>query len=272
MMNSALTFLVGVLLAAALRAGEASVPGAVPSLSVLSLNLMQKGIAPRRQRLARVAQFVTAQHVDALLLQEGSGGLWDRTVNSLSDLAAMLKDCGGLYVHRSRPSVGVRGVLVFRVGVMTRYPIQWVEARRLGHPNGDWFDRWPLPGRRNAVAVGMELPGLGRVTLVSVHFFSGGDKEKQAEALVAFVQELAVHHPGAATVLGGDFNMGRASAGYRRITAAGFTELTASTGSTIDFIFASGRVRATSAALAFAANEVSDHPGIVATVVPTVEE
>jgi len=267
-------------------AGEPLQAAPQPTLTVLSLNLMQKASAPRKERLAKLADALAKEPPDFLLLQEGSGGLWDGTQNSIGDLAGLLDGRGLRYTHVSRDSLGVAGFLVFKVAVASRRPMAFTDAACLGEPGGDWFDKSPLPGRKNAVAAGADVPGFGKVNVVSVHLFTGSDKGAQVEALLAFVRELDAKHPAAVTVVGGDFNFADSHPAYAQMVSAGFTDAGKDAGPTfglpenplrkakkpsrIDYIFVKGKAKVTRAEVKFnrEGQWVSDHCGVLTHVTP----
>lgn len=212
--------------------------GAVPSgggpsadgarLRVLTLNLMQNSPHARRPaRFRRIAEFLDercreGRPVEALLLQEGCGGLWVGTRDSLEDLRRELPPACGPYHLCSRPCFGVPGFLTFEVGVLTSLPVLAVSDAALPCPAGDWFDDFPLPGGRRAVLAAVDHP-IGRVNLISVHLSSGGkpaDREAQADALVRFAGDSAARFPAALTVVGGDMNALPGSQVHKRLAAA----------------------------------------------------
>ncbi|MEW6354784.1 MAG: endonuclease/exonuclease/phosphatase family protein [Planctomycetota bacterium] len=197
-------------------------------MRVLTLNLMQKSpVAGREERLERIAELVKSRHdagepIDALLLQEGCSGVTVGTMDSIGDLAARLGAKGLRYYVRSEPCFGVPNFLVFRVGVLTRADVLSSDGNGLECRTGDWFDDFPLPGRKRVVGLSTSTP-MGRVNLFSVHLSSGGsqgDRIRQVRDLIQFVENFGKEHPAEVVIVGGDMNTTPTTDAYQQLSAA----------------------------------------------------
>jgi len=267
-----------------------------PTLRVLTLNLMQRSpVAGRSERFDRIAEFLESQAraghpVDVLLLQEGCSGLVVGTMDSLGDLRRKLALKGLNYSLYSRPYLGVPALLVFRIGILTRAKILYTGGAPLDMKTGNWFDDFPLPGRKRVVAAGLDHAAC-RVNVFSVHLSSGGNQEarvRQARDLLGFINQFSITHPADIAILGGDMNAGPDTPVYELLAAEFVDAHTADAGgspaytfnlprnphchgypggpSRIDFVFVRGRnIKVLSSEVVFnGENEwVSDHCGVL---------
>ncbi len=208
-------------MAAGWGAAGAEPAGGDSRLRVLTLNLMQKSpIAARGERFNEIARFLKASQeagraVDAVLVQEGCSGVWAGTFDSLGELRRALGRAGLRYELYSAPCFGVPVGLVFRIGVLTNTQIRCTASSRLFSRTGNWYDDFPLHGRKRVVMAGVDHP-IGRVNLFSTHLSSGGtpeDRLRQAKDLIKFVRDAArrtsdasAQHPADLNILGGDMN------------------------------------------------------------------
>lgn len=220
--------------------------------TILSLNLCQDMKEPRDSRFTKLADYIANNNVDMVLYQEGSGGLVDGCINSVSLLCRKLKDRHKLYHYVDVNSFGAICFMVFKTGILTNSKFDWFESCSVGKPSGGIIDVFPLPNRKNVVAI-----GIGDTMYVSVHFFSGDDKTTQTTNLLTFISRLERKHPSQKVIVGGDFNMGSNSKGYKIIIDNGFHALA---GAGIDFIF--GKGVAGTGHIAIPTGVVSDHPAI----------
>lgn len=181
---------------------------------VMTLNVMQAAPESRRSRFARIVDFIDGQSkhnnpVHALLLQElGSG--WLNLGDSGKLLAGMLADKGYEYNYYSVPNLGFPGIMTFRVGILINNKMLFTQSRllkcKLKTPS---IAAIPLPGKKNVAACGVDIPGLGRLNLISVHVYAAtsvAEKVEQLKQLVNFAEELNQQFPAETTIIGGDFN------------------------------------------------------------------
>jgi endonuclease/exonuclease/phosphatase family metal-dependent hydrolase len=189
--------------------------GSQPTIRILTLNVMQNSPGVDRDvRFTGIANYLQTHQVHALALQELSGGLLDTppTNDSGADLAAKL---GGEYGYYTESAFGYsylgKDYLLFKVGVMPRYPMEYHSAAKLDPP-GENYSNPPYSefnGRANAVACGLHIPGFGRVNLISTHIYSDttlAQKEIQVTNLLKFANDVASAHPARATIVAGDMN------------------------------------------------------------------
>ena len=204
--------------------------GSQSTFRILSLNVMQRaeGVS-REDRFTNIVNYLNANTtVHAMALQELSGGPFDEggTSDSGADLAGMLR---GKYGYYTESSFGYPPFLVFKVGVMPRYAMEYVEATKLDPPNQNYSDEWEFTGRANVVMCVMDIPGFGSVNLYSTHFYTGPVAELQTQAnfLMDFVNRVDQDHPSRATIVAGDMNFSLSTSTqgiYDTFLSNGFTD------------------------------------------------
>lgn len=303
-MKSLVAFILGILLLVPVPGlasfANPTVPltGSQSTVRILTLNVMQNsGANDRAARFTTIANYVQAHPVSALALQELSGGTFDtppNTTDSGADLAAKLNGKYGYYTESAfaRYVFGAQA-LSFKVGVMPRYPMEYHSATKLDDPEIIYNDPpySDFPGRANAVACGLNIPGFGRVNLISTHVYTGvAEKETQITNLVKFANDVALAHPARATIIAGDMNFALSPEtqsiyniflangfkdSYREVNAdAGFTYGvagdpygTSTNPARIDFIFVKGNgLQIVSSKVVFDGVNgafVSDHCGVL---------
>jgi endonuclease/exonuclease/phosphatase family metal-dependent hydrolase len=283
--------------------------GSQSTIRILTLNVMQNSPGvDRAVRFAGIVNFLQTHQVHALALQELSGGSYDTppTLDSGVDLAGML---GGMYGYDTESAFGYTysGVdyLLFKVGVMPRYPLEYHSATKLDPPGENYTappyapDPTPNPpytefdGRANAVACGLNIPGFGKVNLISTHVYTVTDlayTATQITNLVKFANDMARDHPARATIIAGDMNFALSpdtqsiydiflangfKDSYREVNAdagstygvAGDPYATSSKPARIDFIFVKGSgLQIVSSKVVFDGvngDYVSDHCGVL---------
>ncbi len=161
-------------------------------LTVLSANLWHDWPRQRTwpERLEAVAQLVTAEGVDVVLLQEVA-----RTLELRADewLAGRLR-MACLYARAN----GHAAALGFEEGlaILSRYPLAHPRLRQLGHGANPFV-------RRLAVGVEVQTP-FGRLLAFSAHL--GLSRGHNAVQLAQLRRWVAAAAAGRAAVIGGDFN------------------------------------------------------------------
>lgn len=191
-------------------------------MRVMTLNLMERSPAESRtSRLAKVARFVRDQNVEVLLLQEGCGGLWELTRDSIRDLARQLG-----YHHFSRNIFGILLFLYYKVGIVSKWPFIWTDAARLYCRTTAWPDRVWLPSKRDVVGAAINHPVHKRVYLYSAHLGAGCDCAGRYDQAVQLLRFIFYGMPGDAKIfLGGDFNAGPDSAALGLVKRSTLIEL-----------------------------------------------
>jgi|WetSurMetagenome_2_1015567.scaffolds.fasta_scaffold214230_1 endonuclease/exonuclease/phosphatase family metal-dependent hydrolase len=170
-------------------------------MKVLALNLCVSWKYTREARLSAVAHFCEEQGVDVLLVQEGV-----RSCFVYDTLRFLAKRLG--FHQFCKSNIGFPLFWEFRVGVLSRYPILSAASLNLKiAQNGGLLDRFPLPWRKRAVSVTVDVPGLGIANLISVHLSSCAktiaDKARELALVSEWRQTLS---PCDVEVFGGDFN------------------------------------------------------------------
>lgn len=190
-----------------------------------------------------MAEYVKSQGVDVLLVQEGIRSCF--VYDTLQHLAETLG-----YEYYTKSVFGWPVFWEFRVGIISRFKILSTASLSCEVPQTDWVDSIPLPWRKRAVSVTVDVPDLGITNLISVHLTSNpkpGGKAEQLRKLTEWKASLPARD---VTILGGDFNTGFP------------VDMDKGYGSAPDYIFVEG-ARITRADLVFEDRVVSDHLGVV---------
>lgn len=223
-------------------------------LRVLALNLCGFWTSPLADRLRAVADFIKGNRIDVLLMQEGirSGFVYD----SIRQLAGMLG-----YEHFARSTFGFPVFYEYRVGVLTHFKIIRTASLACEVPQTEWIDAIPLPWRRRATAVTVDVPGLGITTLVSVHLTSSpktqAAREEQFIRLWNWIDGLPLDD---CCVIGGDFNTSGINPAFSAVFGGAMI-----TGRSPDYICVDG-ARIIKGTLVFTDHVVSDHAGVMAEI------
>lgn len=182
------------------------------SLTILTLNVMQYANVDRDTRFQGIADFLSNKNVQGLTLQELSGGPYDTpdtTVDSGIDLAQKLAGQGQYYGYYTRDAFGHPPYLAFKVGVMPKYSMLFTNAAKLDPAGENWSDGWEFDGRSNVAMCGLNIPGIGRVNLYSVHVYSPAtltQQQTQIQNLINFVDQVDQNNPARLSIIGGDMN------------------------------------------------------------------
>jgi endonuclease/exonuclease/phosphatase family metal-dependent hydrolase len=204
-----------------------------PSVKILSLNVMQKAevggvlVEARSSRFQRIVNYLTTTPVHLMTLQELSGGIYDvppTTLDSGADLANMLAAAGLQYGYYTEVSWGHMPELAFKVGILPRYRMLGTAAASTGTPT----DIPPIPGLKNVVMAGVEIPGFGRINLYSVHVYNPSAEgiETQIDNLMQFVNQGDAQNPAVASIVAGDMNFSIDSSptAYQKFIDQGFID------------------------------------------------
>jgi endonuclease/exonuclease/phosphatase family metal-dependent hydrolase len=224
------------------------------TLQILSLNLCASWRRPRAERLQMVADFVQANEIDVLLVQEGvrSCFVYD-TIRKLAD------ELG--YDYYSKSTFGYPIFYEFRIGVISRFPIIRTASLDAEVPQKEWLDAIPLPWRRRAVAATVDVPDLGITNLVSVHLTSSPKSEFARQCQFFKLQRwINGLPPNDCCIVGGDFNTSQDNPAFAVTMGKA-----AITGEAPDYICMDG-ARIVSSSKAFTDRVVSDHAGVLAQV------
>lgn len=226
-------------------------------MKILSLNFCVTHPRPRSERLKAVADFVQANGVDVLLMQEGvrSCLVYD-TGRQLGRLLGPLS-----WDRYAKSNVAWPFFWEFRVGIFSRHQIIETFHADLSVPvQRTYPDSLPLPWRAHAVGVLIYAPEFGRTLLVDVHLSSGpktpSDQVDQTRKLLAWIGGL---EKADMTILGGDFNFPAGSSSQILLAECGYQPAGASQP---DFIFTNG-AKVVSSQVVMTDHEITDHPGAV---------
>ncbi len=168
-------------------------------LQVLSFNMQHRD---RPEQLAAMAQRLRNVEgtPDFILCQEV---LFKRSKwRGAENTAAVLADELGLYVRGTKRKENREGV-----AIISRYAFEYYDELHLKARTPLFL----LGFRRVSVMGEFQVPDLGRVRVVAVHFAhwptEGHVRRRQLDETLAWVAERQRHEPADVTVLGGDFNM-----------------------------------------------------------------
>lgn len=169
-------------------------------MKILSLNLCTSWTSPRRTRLEAVADFVRGAGVDLLLVQEGVRSCF--VYDTIRQLARELD-----FEYFAKSTYGWPFFWESRVGILSRFKIIRTASLSCEVPQTQWVDAIPLPWRKRAVSVTVDVPGLGIMTAISVHLTSNPKTEADRARQLAEVNAWKAALPERdLTVYGGDFN------------------------------------------------------------------
>lgn len=288
--------------------------GPQSTISILSLNVMQSSglFEPRTPRFEGIADYLNSnQPVHALAFQELSAGteLSDppQTDDSGADLAGMLGGKYGYYTvsshryedHTYEELIGLVWT-EFKVGVLPRYNMEYVEATKLDPPGDNYSDGLDPSYRSNVVMCVLDIPGFGPVQLYSTHFYGTG-LQTQADNLIEFINQIEQEYVAQdlsprATIVAGDLNFTEDNPAYGIFNENGFVDSykevkpddpgytygvpgdydwydSGTTPKRIDYIFVRGEnIRISSSEVVFDGTNgpyVSDHFGVLTEITAT---
>ncbi len=225
-------------------------------MKILSLNFCVTHPRPRAERLKALADFIHANGVDVLLMQEGvrSCLVYDtgRQLNRL---------LGRSWQRFAKSNIGCPFFWEFRVGIFSRYPLLETCHADLSVPiKKSLPDSLPLPWRAHAVGAVIYTPEFGRTHLVDVHLSSGpktpSDQVDQTRKLLAWAGGL---EKAEMAILGGDFNFGAGSSSDVLLVESGYQ---VAGEAPPDFIYTAG-ARVVSRQVVMTDHEITDHDGAV---------
>jgi maltose 6'-phosphate phosphatase len=210
-------------------------------LNVLTLNTMyDASAAVRTKSWADIAQFVVANNVHVLLLQEALLTDVDQiqqllgTSDSARDLQRVLnKRSPEPYELREAWETGVPLVLTTANAILSRCHITRHFSTFLPIESEEAFEGIQLKTTRNVQVAQMSIPSYGNLHIYNTHLCAACSVEglqQQAAALLAFVQQVEAKVQGNHVVLGGDLNLDLAKgvaeqAVYEAVTRAGFRDV-----------------------------------------------
>lgn len=180
------------------------------SLRALTINLFFSEIQERARRLRDISDFIAAEGVDVVLLQEVVGGVLAGSRGTGLDLRDLLRDRHGL-VFDSGTAIedGVPGLLTVANAVLSRCSV--LATRTVALP--EIAELEILGGRfrlgRNVVMVRLLVPEIGEISVYNTHLCARctvEERRRQLAVALAFIG--ANEHGGARPVIfGGDLNL-----------------------------------------------------------------
>jgi maltose 6'-phosphate phosphatase len=202
----------------------------------LTINLLFSEIDDRNKRLRAIADYVAANQVDVLLLQEVVGGELVETQNSAEDLRDRLREEHKLnYFLRTAFETGVSGLLSTANAILSRFEIESSDNHRLPWVTEEEFLGFDVKLPRNVMMTRLLIPGFGEVDVFNTHLCSRCsiyDRDDQLEEVFDFIEkfqnDVGAPRP---TVFGGDMNFdlfadnGGERFLYARVLAEGFSDV-----------------------------------------------
>ena len=183
----------------------------IKSVKMLTINLLFWEIDDRNQRLRAIADYVAANKVDVLLLQEVVGGELVGTQNSAKDLRDLLfTEHKLIYFLRTAFETGVPGLLSTANAILSRFEIEFGDNHRLPWVTEEEFLGFDVKLPRNVILTRLRIPGFGEVDVFNTHLCarcSIDDREDQLDEVFDYIEKFPnnvdAQRP---TVLGGDMN------------------------------------------------------------------
>lgn len=183
----------------------------IKSVKFMTLNLLFSEVDDRNKRLRRIADYVAANHVDVLLLQEVVGGELVNTRNSAVDLRDILRDEHRLkYFSRSAFETGVPNLLSLANAILSRFDIEFSDDHGLPGVTEEEFMGFDIKLARRVLMTRLVIPGFGEIDVFNTHLCARcnlADREDQLDTVFDFINKFK-NNSGAPrpTVLGGDMN------------------------------------------------------------------
>jgi hypothetical protein len=212
---------------------------------VLTLNLCVSWSSPQQDRANQVVEFVKAQRVDVLLLEEGSGGLTQ--FNAIKYIAERLG-----YSYCQVPAFGVPGFYTFNIGIVAKSPVTNPLPLGCQVAGGDPIDMMPFPGASRGLQATVD-----GIQFWTVHLTAPVTQESREQQVQCLVAKL----PTGPIVWGGDFNFSRSDMAYPLVP---LVEAMYPGEAQVDMVFSRG-LTVVKSELVFTDKVVSDHCGVLVT-------
>lgn len=195
-------------------------------INILNLNVLYKEVENRQERFEHIADFVAANDVDLILLQEIVGGAFAGTENSARDLRKILRDKHGLsYNLATAWEIGEPETWSSANAILSRCEIKYAELQRLPFVVNDSLFKAEKAGKKlaalekyvsitqNVQMVNLEIPNRGKINVYNTHLCARTDidgRKKQLETMLDYIDRVeATMMAGNPSVVGGDFNFDR---------------------------------------------------------------
>ena len=213
------------------------------SLRVLTLNLHFSAVRDRDRRLRAIGDFIAAEAIDVVLLQEVAAGLLVRSRSTALELQDLLRDRHGLVLdERSAVEDGVPGLLTVANAVLSRCLV--LDERAVALPEiaelGILGFRFRLG--RNVLMTRLLVPEIGEIDVYNTHLCASctaKERRRQLEAALSFIEknDREGERP---VIFGGDLNLdlerdgGAEKALYALIEATGLRDTATMDGEAAD--------------------------------------
>ncbi len=183
-------------------------------LTMMSINLLFSETQTRDDRLRAIADRVSKEKIDVILLQEVVGGLLVGTDNSAEDLGDILFEEYGLHYHlRTAFETGVPGLLSVANAVLSRFEIESTVVKTLPGVSELKIGGISIEVERNVQMVRLKILNFGNIDVFNTHLCARcelAERDEQLDVLRQFVKDFESDPPGKnPNVLGGDFNFDR---------------------------------------------------------------
>jgi maltose 6'-phosphate phosphatase len=204
----------------------------IESIKILTINLLFTEVADRKKRLKRIADYVAANQIDVLLLQEVVGGELVNTENSAEDLNDLLRDSHDLkYNERTAFETGINNLLEIGNAILSRFQIVSWDDHELPKGTEEEFLGFDVKLPRRVIMMRLLIPGFGEIDVFNTHLCARckpNDQEDQLDELFDYIEKKnKALRP---AVLGGDMNFdlfdndGEERFLYDQILAEGFRD------------------------------------------------
>jgi maltose 6'-phosphate phosphatase len=187
-------------------------------INFLDSNVLFSEIDTMNERFKHIADFVAANEVDVILLQEIVGGSIAKTPNSAQDLRAILHVEHDLDFNISTAwEIGEPNIFSSANVILSRCEFLDAKVKKLPRVNESPFRvgarKKAVSFRRNLQLGHLDIPGGGTLNVYNTHLCARCDKDGRAEqlaGLLEIINGVETAMPGSfPSVLGGDFNFDR---------------------------------------------------------------
>ena len=226
----------------------------IEGIKIMTINLLFSQVDDRNQNLTRIADYVAANQIDVLLLQEVVGGELVNTQNSADDLRVLLQDRHNLrYFERTAFETGIEDLFEVGNAILSRFFIESTHVYTLPWVTEEEFLGFEVKLPRNVIMTRLLIPGLPgtgeEVDVFNTHLCARcriDDRKDQLDEALDFIRFFQNNGDAPRpTFFGGDMNFDRfANKGderflYDEVIQEGFSDAYAS------YIIAASRGRET---------------------------
>ncbi|GAG49016.1 unnamed protein product, partial [marine sediment metagenome] len=173
-------------------------------INFLDSNVLFSEIETMNERFKHIADFVAANEVDVILLQEIVGGSIAKTPNSAQDLRAILRVKHDLDFNISTAwEIGEPNIFSSANAILSRCKFLDAKVKRLPRvsesPIRVGAEKKAISFRRNVQLAHLEIPERGKINVYNTHLCARCDKDgraKQLEGLLEIINSLETAIPG----------------------------------------------------------------------------